>query len=268
MARRFWILNKRLSNGFEESLRANGWAGSPFRLPGITCPECRDSWAGQRVLPVECPKEFQDETWMTQGKCVALSKFRKIRDALEPRLTELGFHVSLRPGDGFQPTEVRFVGRPTGGFFWPAFGYPIISGELGEWWMNNKWQGATLLRVHARATELRPNERLADVLGQGMELMATDRWHPLEMKFYVLLVMSESGLPAGSRIVRSCEACEYQEVEHAEGNWLIADKDLPDLDVFFIKGTQIPVVSDAVADGLRKLDLRRMQFELVPLQQP
>lgn len=203
---------------------------------------------------------------MTQGKCVTLSKFRKIRNAMDSRLTELGFHAPLRPGDGFQPTAVRFVGRPTGDFFWPAFGYPIISSELGEWWINSKWLGATLLRVDARTTELASNERLAEIMGRGAEALVTDRWRPLEVNPYILLVVGESGLPVGSRIVRSCEACGYQEIEHADGSWRLSDKNIPDLDVFFIKGTQIPVISNAVAEGLRKLGSRLMQLELRALQ--
>lgn len=263
---KYWILDTPSRRNEHDDALINGSANAVYRLPGVVCPSCDDTWAGRRVLPHRCPDCCKDSSLLAKRQPVSLARFQTLADSIEVELAGKGDQVKIAPGDSLQPIVARVVGEPSPHqFYWTSIGYPIVGEAVKNAVEKEGCGGASLLPLSTFTGSPASGERPSDILYEPFELSRFDpRWTESTQTLYLLLVTSESGMPHGSRVIDSCAACGRIEIEHAEKPWSLSASNLPDADIFFIKGTTIPVVNERMSflrsfDNVRLSNLRVSQ---------
>ena len=278
---RFWAIRMPELSDYYQSFFVNGYVRYCFSLPGLDCPECDDCYGGSRVLPFECPKEFQQRKVLRKPQAIPFKEHCTLCSELENAFERMSVQIKLKPGDNFQPAFFYLQSLPTVDFFW-AYAGPcsvIISERARTLFENTNVRGAffspTILRKIGRLTALPENLSELCPTGEVMEMLesAETVGEPSPYRFYDMIPSTEVGTSKLLANFPLCSLCGNPQVDWNEdpdpvevlASEFVIDRDIADkidLDFFFLADLGL-VVSEKVRKII--LEYKLSNCDLIPL---
>jgi len=262
---RYWRIRAPSHASEGRAIFVNGRVRHRFVVPGIDCPQ-GDGHGGSRILTVECPATLQRLTHVRSVWPIPPYPHFELRRRLEAELQVQGHRISLRPGDHFQPAEVRFAAQPLFDFFWPGGPYFVASARTRQVFREREFRGVefcpALVRCIGQSHPFAPvplpdtgnAEEIFEVIERETDL---DKFGT----FYEMVVTAESRRAHGIKI-RRCSICGYERIRYGDKKrkFVLTEDMLPDADVFYLADTLYVIVTDEVRRAIVDSQLSNAEF--------
>lgn len=250
---RFWRLHHPAYQSASVERLLNGDLTHPYRLPGIKCGECGETWGGSRILPYTLPESLRDRVELREPWPIDDGTHRRLRDLVLRELRAAGASIEvLRPGDAFQPAILDVAESPDADFLWGAEA-ALVSGRVHDVLTTVPLKGAKFAPVTCRIGRRTHASKRASSVVASEAAGASPAYHEL-------IVLAESGLPPGVEPVRYCGTCGRRSFDHERRQIVM----LPDMwrgeQVFLLATTLWIVVTDPVKQLIMGLKPTNVEF--------
>lgn len=254
---RFWRLHHPPYQSAAAERLLNGDLTHPYRLPGIKCGECGQTWGGSRILPYALPESLRGRVELRQPWPIDDAAHLRLREAVLQALREAGAAIDLlRPGDAFQPAVLDVAAPPDADFLWGTESV-VVSDRVHDVLTTVPLKGAKLAPVSIHVGRRTPVARRASsVAGAGV---------PPLPAYHELIVMAESALPPGVEPVRYCPSCGRRSFDH-EGRQLVMRPEMWRGEQIFLLATTLwIIVTDPVKRLIEGLSPTNVEFRDLPV---
>jgi hypothetical protein len=75
-----------------------------------------------------------------------------------------------------------------------------------------------------------------------------------------VVILNEGPYQVGTKVLHQCPHCGYMELENENLKKAISERDIPDADVFFIRGTSQILVTERVRDLIKSNRCSNVEF--------
>jgi hypothetical protein len=250
---RFWRLHHPTYPSSTAERLLNGDLSHPYRLPGINCGECGDTWGGSRILPYELPQSLRHRVELHQPWPIDDLAHRRLREEVLRELRASGASIEvLRPGDAFQPAILDVASPPDDDFLWGAESV-VVSQRVHDLLTTVPLSGARFAPVTLRVGRRTPLERRASSVVGGEARAASPSYHEL-------IVAAESGLPPGVEPVRYCRSCGRRSFDHERRRMVMLPEMWRGEQVFLLATTMWILVTDPVRQLIEGLRPTNVEF--------
>lgn len=233
------------------SIFVNGLGEFPYSLPGVTCPVCKDSWAGIRRISHYLPESLRERIRSVKPN-IPSAKFKPLALEIMRGLSKEGItSYDPLPGDSFLPLVARFPSRPRYDFLWPALGCAVVSPRVKRVFEKNDVTGVSFHDIEVKAIGAMEPDREPPMpsSGEPEDIISVVR-REINLKsflpLYLLVVEKESGLPPGVIDRGRCPECSYPYQDTSHRKMCLTPEIIPDTDIFFLSTTLYIIVSEKV----------------------
>lgn len=266
----FWRLTKPTENDYRDAL-INGEVRATHELPVTGCRTCARRRSSGRVLPVDCPLEWQHRPEVTpqprREHRVTNAEFSDLRIELTPSLGPLPANFgALEPGDRFQPLLLRIGSRPESDFLWPEVGGFLLSERVKALWEREGVSGVVFSRVQYEPSGQRIATKGRKRRGEPetIPVPATAAADPSAWpNYYCVTITEESGLPPGVDPATVCPECGRAMIPASGSSRRILFE--PSMwrgaDVCRLATTALVIVTERVKQGLEHLAATNILFK-------
>ncbi len=240
----FWRLTAPGYSDYQHTF-VNGTVDHPFRLPGIRCDACGQTWiSAVRVLPIECPESIGREL---PSRPVSFPEYREIRDEIcaIARCTAADLH----PGCSMLPSSMVIPSRPCADFLWGSRGSLIVSERIKECFARAGFTGISLAPIKINKVGRREAKLPAPIpeSGEPEDIMKYAVQSPgTEVGLYFeIMVTADSARVKGTEPSFVCRVCGFENWSPPK-RWLMKESLWTGTDVFCLAPSTMFIVTNRV----------------------
>lgn len=248
---RFWRLHHPIYGSAAAERLLNGDLSHPYRLPGIKCGECGQTWGGSRILPYALPEALRGRVELRQPWPIDDVAHLRLGEEVLEALRRAGATIEvLRPGDAFQPAVLDVAAPPDADFLWGAESV-VVSDRVHEVLTTVPLKGAKLGPVTVHVGRRTPVARRASSVAGGLAALPA---------YHELIVTAESGLPPGVEPVRYCGSCGRRSFDHERRQLVMRPAMWRGEQIFLLATTLWIIITEPVKQLLERLRPTNVEF--------
>ncbi|NHC42878.1 hypothetical protein G6549_23555 [Bacillus sp. MM2020_1] len=235
------------SDRLEESI--NGYAEHPYRLPGVECTGCGETWATTNIIHYGMPANLVNIPELNKNGTVSNKRHLELQTLILKQIEDYEGGVLLH-GKDFQPVYLDIDNEPKVDFLWSCTGSVLISERIKDLFIKNEIKGVKLSPVIKRKVENKVIKYPFKVSENGGN-------------YSELIITANSKRPPGAEIISICKNCGRKDFDNNARQLIM----LPDMwcgeDIFSLNTTLWIIVTDRVKSLIEGIDASNVQFEKV-----
>lgn len=263
---RFFRMRSPEYSSTHQDLFINGNLEHVYRFPGVSCLACRTTYGGSRILSDPAPRQILNDKRFKSRWPVSDEEHAAMQKEIAGYLNkEFISFVTFRPGDNFQPACLSIPSKPTADFLWPNIRSFVVSERMKKMVFEELSGAVDIVPIELQKVgKPKPNvtagtASLESTTSGRSRLESLDS-DELVGPYYQILVRAESDYPKGGLPLSTCSVCKREYIEEEKRELIMKEDMWRGQPIFFLKTTLYVVVTEALAEKIRKAHATNVDF--------
>lgn len=263
---RFFRMRSPEYSSNHQDLFINGNLEHIYRFPGVSCLACQATYGGSRILSDSAPPQILNDIRFKSRWPISDEEHAAMQKEIAGYLNkEFVSFVTFRPGDNFQPACLSIPVKPTSDFLWPNIRSFVVSERMKRLVFDELSGTVDIVPIQLRKIGRTKVNLTSDIYASGPAAPGRTRAEPIDPDdsigpYYQILVRAESDYPKGGAPLSVCSVCKREYIEEEKRELIMKEEMWRGQQIFFLKTTLYVVVTEALAEKIRKAHATNVDF--------